>query len=250
VEVLKMRSVFALAAALAIVVAPILAPAQTVSSGLAPADEYFGASSESVLEIRNRLTVVESKSDADARATDGVSAIDYFEEAVVDWQRKYPGDHWVINALARMVHCYARAGAATSERATAVLALLTKHYPKSPEADQALFALWSAPARAGTSGVAVQQGIVSGSVVDASTGKPVPGAIVMVAPNRESSDIASTPFATTGADGSFSIANVPFAQAEYIVVEPPRGSAYAAYHGTVSTAGGKAQAGVIRLAIH
>jgi hypothetical protein len=39
-------------------------------------------------------------------------------------------------------------------------------------------------------------------------------------------------------------------QAEYIVVEPPRGTAYAAYHGMVSAAGGKVQAGVIRLAIH
>ncbi len=121
---------------------------------------------------------------------------------------------------------------------------------KSERRDLLLEAWQATPVASWGAGVAVKQSVVTGSVVDASTGKPVPGAIVMVAPNHESSDIASMPFATTGSDGSFSIANVPFAQAEYIVVEPPRGSAYAAYHGTVSAAAGKIQAGVIRLAIH
>ncbi len=245
-----MRSALALAALFGIVSTPTLALAQAAAPRVAPVDEYFGQSSESVLEIRNRIATVESKDDADARAAAGVADIDQFEEAVMDWQRKYPDDPWIANALSRMVQCYARAGAATSERAVAVLTVLTKTYPKSMETDRAILAMWNAPAAENGAGVALKQSVVTGSVVDASTGKPVPGAIVMVEPNHESSDIASTPFATTGPDGSFSIANVPLAQAEYIVVEPPRGSAYAAYHGTVSTAGGKVQAGVIRLAIH
>ncbi len=160
-----MRSVFVLTALFVIAGAPVLALAQTASPRLAPVDEYFGQSSESVLEIRNRLTAVESKSDADARAAGGIADIDYFEEAVLDWQQKYPRDSWVAGVLSRTVQCYARAGAAKSERATAVLAVLTKTYPKSPEADRALLAMWNAPAPANAAGVASEQGVVSGSVV-------------------------------------------------------------------------------------
>ncbi len=209
---------------------------------LAPVDEYFGQFDQSVLEVRNRMAALDLKSDAEMATSDGIAAIDHVEDAVIAWQHKYPADPWVAPVLSRLVASYARAGAAHSSRATAVLAALTEGYPKSIDADQAMLALWNAPA------VPTGQEVVTGDVVAAATGAPIPGAIVLVAPNHESSDIASTPFATTRTDGSFSVANVPLAPSEYIVVEPPRGSAYAVYHGTVAETGGKAAAGVIRLA--
>ncbi|MEO6834337.1 MAG: carboxypeptidase-like regulatory domain-containing protein [Candidatus Tumulicola sp.] len=231
---------------------PLTAPAQTAparpgpeptrATGLAPADEYFGQYGQSVLELRNRMAAIESASDADIATAGEITAIDRVENAVMAWQQKYPADPWVAKYMSRLVASYARAHAARSARAAAVFASLTTAYPKSSEADQAILAVWDAPAE--TTG----REVVRGDVVAAATGAPVPGAVVMIAPNHESSDLASTPFATTGSDGSFAVENVPLAPAEYIVVEPPRASAYAVYHGKIDAAAGKGQAGIIRLA--
>ena len=125
---------------------PMLGFAQTTqATKIAPVDEYFGQSGESILEIRNRISAVETKSDGDARTTDTVAAIDYFEEALVDWQRKYPADPWVADALSRTVRCYARAGVSGSTHALEVYEVLAKMYPKSTATDRALLAIWEAP---------------------------------------------------------------------------------------------------------
>jgi hypothetical protein len=103
-----------------------------------------------------------------------------------------------------------------------------------------------------------EEATIAGDVVDASTGDPVPGAVVFVSPNRDANDITSTPFASTTTDGSFSVEHVPLggplnagmvslSHAEYVVVEPPRGSNYAPYHGMIDGSDGTVQAGVIRL---
>jgi hypothetical protein len=142
-----MRFLIATAIFFGIFSLPVAGHAQTTQAPtIAPLDEYFGQSSESVLEIRNRIIAVETKSDGDARTTDTVAAIDYFEEALVDWQHKYPADPWVADALSRTVRCYARAGVAGSAHALEVYAVLTKMYPKSPATDRALLALWESPA--------------------------------------------------------------------------------------------------------
>ena len=111
----------------------------------------------------------------------------------------------------------------------------------------------------GTSAVApVQEATIVGDVVDASSGEPVQGAIVLVSPNQETYDVTSTAFSPTSSDGSFSVRHVrlggPFhagevalEHAEYVVVEPPRGSNYATYHGMIDGTIGDVQAGVIRL---
>ena len=48
--------------------------------------------------------------------------------------------------------------------------------------------------------------------------------------------------------GAFKAGLVQLAHAEYIVVEPPRGSAYEPYHGLVDASGDPVAAGIIRLA--
>jgi len=142
-----MRSSLLVAVLFGIACLPVGAVAQTTAvPRIAPVDEYFGESSESILEIRNRLADVESKSDADARTATTVAAIDYFEEALVDWQHKYPTDPWVADVLSRTVRCYARAGAANSTHAAEMYAVLTKSYPHSTAVDRAIYAMYYAPA--------------------------------------------------------------------------------------------------------
>lgn len=247
-----MRVVFIGTLLFGIAMAPISVPAQTVSAKppagtaspkLAPVDEVFGRYGQSVLEIRNRISEVAFKSDPEIRTPAQIAAIDYAEDGAIAWAHKYPDDPWLAKALSRLVACYARAGAAGRAQAIDVLTALGSGFPRSYDEGVALLALWQAPPEV------ADQGIVSGRVVADATGAPVAGAIVMVAPNQESTDLGSTPFTTTGVDGSFSVADVPIAPAEYIVVEPPRGSSYAVYHGKVAAAGGTAQAGVIRLAV-
>lgn len=246
-----MRTAVMYALLLGIAFGPIPAPAQTASakppagtasSKPAPVDELFGRYGQSVLEIENRLGAIALKSDLQLRTPDEIGAIDYVEDATLAWGRRYPADPWLAKVLARLVTFYARAGAAGTPRAVAVMNALASGFPKSAQEDQALLALW------GTLQTPLQT-VVTGQVVADSTGAPVAGAIVMVAPNHESSDLGSTPFGTTAVDGSFSVANVPLAAPEYILVEPPLGSAYVAYHGKFDPIAGKAVAGIIRLAV-
>jgi hypothetical protein len=75
---------------------------------LAPADEYFGRQKMSILEIRNRL------SDLARRAVDLRNAGDVpheaalTEDALHDWERKYPGDPWLAKDLSALARLYAR----------------------------------------------------------------------------------------------------------------------------------------------
>ena len=141
-----MRSSFAVAVLFGIAWLPFRAFAQTAVPAVAPLDEYFGSTNESILEIRNRITAVEIKPETDARTTDAVAAIDFFQDALLDWQHKYPADPWVVDALSRTVRCYARAGVATSAHAAEIYAILEKTYPRTTGAERALLAVWEAPA--------------------------------------------------------------------------------------------------------
>jgi len=240
-----MRHLFVLAIALIFVLEPRAASAQTVTA--APADEYFGRYGESVLEIRNRLDAFDAKSDADATAPGAVEGLDNLADAILAWKHKYASDPWIAPTMSHLLKCYARSGFASSPRATSLLSALLAGYPGSDAARQALLAISRAmlpaaePIAAGAT--------VEGDVVDAATGSPVPGAVVVVAADKESTDLTASPFATTGGDGSFLVKDVPLgSSADYIVVEPPSGSAYAPYHGTLAAAGGRVAAGTIRLA--
>lgn len=245
-----MRKLLMYAAFFAITASPIATlaqtasakpPAGTASPKLAPVDELFGRYGESVLEIQNRVAAIDVKDDVQMRLPSCVGAIDYVADGALAWHQRYPSDPWLAKVLARLVTFYARAGMSASQRAIDAFTALSQTFPNSREEDQALLALWESPPVAA-------QGVVSGQVVAASNGAPVSGAIVMVASGHESDDLGTTPFATTASDGSFSVGNVPLSGAEYVFVEPPRGSSFAAYHGKYDPVDGKVVAGVIRLA--
>lgn len=70
-------------------------------SRLAPADEYFGRSNMSPLEITNRIRDAER-----GRASYG--ALMTTQGAIEDWTRKYPSDPWIPSREYRMSHLFAR----------------------------------------------------------------------------------------------------------------------------------------------
>ncbi|HUA09737.1 MAG TPA: hypothetical protein VMA98_10725 [Candidatus Acidoferrales bacterium] len=78
-----------------------------LTSGPAPADEYFGPFKESVLEIRNRLVAFEHDADRDLRRS--LRGIDTLEVTIEDWYRKYPHDPWIPQFARRLTRVYARA---------------------------------------------------------------------------------------------------------------------------------------------
>jgi hypothetical protein len=320
-----MRYYLCLVASLGLLIAPVASYAQTVttspSTQSAPADEYFGRASESILGIRNRLDAFDKKSDSDVLSRSTSVELNNLQDSILDWQQKYPSDPWLPTMMSRLVCDYARAGEASSSNAVATLRVMLDSYPNTPQTRDAVAAIGN---EASANGNAVLQSVaadtdvpavpsapisdvtiassqvdlvpiepdssiggdllnspawqafdssrsadsiaenaqddmtVAGAVIDARTGAPVAGAVVFVAPDRDSSDVSATPFATTGNDGAFSVAHVPLgaaysvgnvslAHAEYVVVQPPRGSGYAAYHGMIDASNGNANAGVIRL---
>jgi hypothetical protein len=322
------------------------ATAQTASTQSAPADEYFGTASESILGIRNRLDALDQKSDSDMLTRGTTVELDDLQDSILDWQQKYPADPWIPTMMSRLVSDYARAGAASSSHAVATLRVMLDSYPNTPQTRDAVAAIGNETSASGNSvlqavaadtdlpgvsngavpsvsvaaapqtiavpvnvpiatdssiggdllnssawhafgslraNVVIAYGApaplqpvpvvttasdvtatdasgdatVAGAVIDAQTGAPVPGAIVFVAPDKDSYDVQSTPFATTGNDGAFSVSHVALgasysvgsvslAHAEYVVVQPPHGSGYQPYHGMID-AGSGSSAGVIRL---
>lgn len=104
-----MRRVFALA--LAAWVSSVALPVHAkVVPGCAPADEYFGRLHASILEIRNRLDRMESRSDRDMRDRRIANELKDITDEVADWQQKYPRDPWLPRMRMRLVRSYHRAG--------------------------------------------------------------------------------------------------------------------------------------------
>jgi hypothetical protein len=78
-------------------------------SHLAPADEYFGHMKMSILGIANTIRDAGVKID---RGGDPESVIDgplsFAEDAIRDWQHKYPRDPWIPRDLAMLRGVYER----------------------------------------------------------------------------------------------------------------------------------------------
>ena len=89
---MKFRT-FALAAVFAASALTALAAVATARATLAPANEYFGRLRISIVGIRNSITTLSSES-ADATLNSAAlrARIAMIEDALTDWQRKYPHD--------------------------------------------------------------------------------------------------------------------------------------------------------------
>lgn len=94
----------------AAVAAPSSSTRVSSLSRMAPADEYFGRLKESVLEIRNRLDALDLRSDADMAGSR--RELDDLQNAIRDWQHKYPADPWLPRMTRMLMRDYERADGA------------------------------------------------------------------------------------------------------------------------------------------
>lgn len=97
---------------------------------VAPADEYFGRMKMSILEIGNRLHDLSYREEHNGMAAKNVlHDAEMTEDAIRDWERKYPADPWLARDVAGLVHVYAKlpVGAARS-RAHLCLYWLERRY--------------------------------------------------------------------------------------------------------------------------
>lgn len=88
-------------------------PAKTVAHvakcRVAPADEYFGKLKLSILGIRNTIKDQGLKVDvAPDQAASTFNAIALTEDAIHDWEHKYPCDSWLPGSIFALEHFYTK----------------------------------------------------------------------------------------------------------------------------------------------
>lgn len=112
---------------------PAKAVAKTPKCRVAPADEYFGKLKMSILGIRNTIKDQGLKVDFDPpNAPATFNAIALTEDAIRDWQHKYPCDTWLPGTLYALQHYYTKIHTEDGvKRVHATFAWLRHDYPKS-----------------------------------------------------------------------------------------------------------------------
>jgi len=100
---------------------------------IAPADEYFGKLKMSILGIRNTIKDQGLKIDVDpAKASSTSNAIALTEDAIRDWQHKYPCDTWLPGTLFALERFYLKIHTDDGvKHVHATFAWLRHDYPKS-----------------------------------------------------------------------------------------------------------------------
>lgn len=79
-------------------------------SGVAPADEYFGRLKMSVLGIANVIKDMRLRVETDATRTPSIfGSLAMVENAIHDWESKYPHDSWIPRSLLALETCYLEA---------------------------------------------------------------------------------------------------------------------------------------------
>ena len=158
---LTVASLVALSASAASAATPEPAPPPVVPHvvilkyKVAPADEYFGKLKLSILGIRNTIKDMGLKADADPGHAAAVvmGAISLTEDALHDWEKKYPQDSWIPAAILSLERLYAKVDSdAARTHAKLVMTWLVHDYPKSApakvgkkELDQKLVGVKPAP---------------------------------------------------------------------------------------------------------
>ncbi len=100
---------------------------------VAPADEYFGKLKMSILGIRNTIKDLGYKVDADpSKAMQIMNAVNLTEDAMHDWENKYPQDSWIPPAILSLERLLAKVDDdAARAHAKSVMVWLVKDYPTS-----------------------------------------------------------------------------------------------------------------------
>ena len=100
---------------------------------VAAADEYFGRLKMSILGIRNTLKDLAQKADYNPTNPEQIfGSAAFAEEALHEWEHKYPSDPWLAKTVAGVVHMYARVPTAGGRaKMHAALAWLQARYGKT-----------------------------------------------------------------------------------------------------------------------
>lgn len=109
------------------------APQKVAKIKVAPADEYFGHLKMSILGIRNTLKDLAIKADYNPSNPEQIfGSAGFAEEALHEWEHKYPGDPWLAKTVAGLVHMYSRVPTAQGRaKMHAAFAWLSSRYGAS-----------------------------------------------------------------------------------------------------------------------
>lgn len=112
---------------------PSLAHKKALPVRVAPADEYFGKLKMSVLGIRNTIKDVGANLDIDqTRWTQLASKAAFAEDAMRDWEKKYPQDTWLAKTVFALERMYAKLDSDDGrKRSLATMKWLIHDFPKS-----------------------------------------------------------------------------------------------------------------------
>lgn len=112
--------------------APKNVAAKAPKCRVAPADEYFGRLKMSILGIRNTIRDQGQKVDYyPDKAESTLNAIALAEDALHDWQRKYPCDSWLPGSIYALEHFYAKLHTADGvKHVHATYAWLRRDFPR------------------------------------------------------------------------------------------------------------------------
>ncbi|GAC1498518.1 MAG: hypothetical protein NVS1B14_01560 [Vulcanimicrobiaceae bacterium] len=104
--------------------------ARHVAVKVAPADEYFGRLKLSILGIRNTLKDLALKADYHPTTAESIfGSAAFAEDALREWEHKYPRDPWLAKTVAGLVHMYSKVPTpAGRAKMHAALAWLTSRY--------------------------------------------------------------------------------------------------------------------------
>jgi hypothetical protein len=106
---------------------------------VAPADEYFGRLKMSILGIRNQLHDLDMKLQyTPEKSEDVIGSAAMVEDAIHDWEHKYPADPWLAKDVYELTALYARIDTDHGHRVAAhAMHWLLGRYGKTAYAAQA-----------------------------------------------------------------------------------------------------------------
>lgn len=133
------HAAFLVPAILLAVSGPAAAKQTTAVIRVAPADEYFGRLKMSILGIRNQLRDLGLKLQyAPDRGDDVLGTASFIEDALHDWEHKYPADPWLAKSVYQLTSLYARVHSPQGQQcATRAFRWLQTRYARSTYAAQA-----------------------------------------------------------------------------------------------------------------
>lgn len=106
---------------------------------VAPADEYFGRLKMSILGIRNQIRDLGLRLQySPDKSEDVLGSASMVEDAMRDWEHKYPADPWLAKSVYELTDLYARVHTAHGhESAARALRWLLGRYGHTPYGAQA-----------------------------------------------------------------------------------------------------------------